>query len=226
MIQMTQPLPELVVRRVAQAPTLHDGFDATAWSAVPATAVARFHPRSTSHQPPVWVRVAYTAAALHLVWRVIDRYVVSRVTVDSGDVCTDSCVECFLAPIPGQGHVNVEVNAGGVALASHVTRTTPFTARLFSPPELQQIGRRGTLPSRIDREIISPCTWDMAVTIPFELLSARYGAPVTPTGTWRANLYKCADRSSHPHWASWASIGDILSFHQPERFGVWRFDPV
>jgi len=38
--------------------------------------------------------------------------------------------------------------------------------------------------------------------------------------TWRANFYKCADDSSHPHWMSWNPVGDPLSFHRPERFGV------
>ena len=36
---------------------------------------------------------------------------------------------------------------------------------------------------------------------------------------WRANLYKCGDQTSHPHWASWAPIGEALNFHQPGFFG-------
>jgi hypothetical protein len=41
--------------------------------------------------------------------------------------------------------------------------------------------------------------------------------------TWRANLYKCADLSSHPHWGAWAEIGERLDFHQPSRFGEIAF---
>lgn len=217
------PLPELIIPRLIRRPADDEGFDAALWSHVPATVVASFHPRSTRHRPSVMVRVASTAEAMHLVWRVVDRYVVSRVISDNDSVCLDSCVECFLSPFPDRGYVNIEVNAGGTALASHVTSTSPFTCRLFSPFEMQRINRRGTLASRIDPEIPSPCTWDMAVTVPYDLLLAVYGVPVVPVGTWRANLYKCADRSSHPHWASWSPIGDTLSFHQPDRFGVWRF---
>jgi hypothetical protein len=40
---------------------------------------------------------------------------------------------------------------------------------------------------------------------------------------WRANCFKCADQSSHPHWASWAPIGEVLNFHQPASFGVFEF---
>jgi hypothetical protein len=36
---------------------------------------------------------------------------------------------------------------------------------------------------------------------------------------WRVNAFKCGDETSHPHWASWAPIGEALNFHQPEYFG-------
>ena len=40
---------------------------------------------------------------------------------------------------------------------------------------------------------------------------------------WRANFFKCAENSKHPHWASWSPIGPILKFHQPNRFGELYF---
>jgi hypothetical protein len=42
--------------------------------------------------------------------------------------------------------------------------------------------------------------------------------------TWRANFYRCADDSSHPHWGYWAKIGDRLDFHQPDRVGGIIFE--
>ncbi|MBI5094406.1 MAG: diguanylate cyclase, partial [Candidatus Hydrogenedentes bacterium] len=42
--------------------------------------------------------------------------------------------------------------------------------------------------------------------------------------TWRANFYKCGDETSHPHWASWAPIGEELNFHQPQYFAPIHFD--
>jgi hypothetical protein len=216
-------IPALTVGRLAAAPGPGDGFDSPLWAKVPAAALAWFHPRSGPHQPRTAVRVGWTMQALHLRWRVEDRHVVVRCTADNQNVCLDSCVECFLAPVPGRGHVNVEVNAGGAVLASHVTGLAPFACRLFAPAELAAIGRHGTLPRRIDPEIVGPCTWEMGVDLPFALLSDALGAAVRPTGSWRANLYKCADRSSQPHWACWSPVGENLSFHQPDRFGAWRF---
>ena len=30
--------------------------------------------------------------------------------------------------------------------------------------------------------------------------------------SWTANFFKCAGNTSHPHWASWSSIGTSLIF--------------
>ena len=40
----------------------------------------------------------------------------------------------------------------------------------------------------------------------------QYFGDIQPTLSrgWRGNFYKCADESSHPHWASWAPIGPEL----------------
>ena len=41
---------------------------------------------------------------------------------------------------------------------------------------------------------------------------------------WRANLYKCADDSSHPHWLTWAHVDNPTpDFHLREFFGILRF---
>ena len=45
-----------------------------------------------------------------------------------------------------------------------------------------------------------------------------------PGVTWRANFYKCADHTSHPHWLSWSVIGSgKFEFHVPEYFGTLEF---
>jgi len=56
----------------------------------------------------------------------------------------------------------------------------------------------------------------------FETFVGPLGAPSGQI--WRANFYKCADESSHPHWGSWADIGERLDFHQPECFGEIIFE--
>jgi hypothetical protein len=45
-----------------------------------------------------------------------------------------------------------------------------------------------------------------------------HGRP-TVGEVWTGNFYKCGDETSHPHWAAWSLIGEVLDFHAPERFG-------
>ena len=53
-------------------------------------------------------------------------------------------------------------------------------------------------------------------------------APVTAPGpgvAWRANFYKCADASSHPHWLTWAPVDwPQPDFHRKEFFGTLVFE--
>lgn len=221
---MSLVVPELRVPCLPEGIQVEDGFSSPRWAGVAPVILSRFHPRSSNHRPRVEVRIASTARSLHLVWRIYDRWVVSRTTVNNLDVCHDSCIECFLAPPQANGYINIEINAGGTILASHVTATNPFASRMFDAPALARVRRRSTLPVSVDPEILIPCTWEMATEIPYSLLSDHLGIPVGPCGHWRANLYKCADHSSYPHWAAWSPIGELLNFHQPDRFGVWRFD--
>jgi cellulose/xylan binding protein with CBM9 domain len=65
----------------------------------------------------------------------------------------------------------------------------------------------------------------VAMRIPFAMMESYVSATGDPRGqTWRGNLFKCGDETSHPHWASWAPIGQELNFHQPEKFGELRFE--
>ena len=158
----------------------------------------------------------------------IDAQVLSQITELNGSVCADSCVEFFFAPLPGLGYFNLEINAGGTKHCSYIEDCTLVNGhfakmRFVTPSDLQKISVRSTLPHVVSPEIAGPTTWEMSVSIPFDLLSDYVGQPVEPTGTWRANLYKCADHSSTPHWASWSPIGDRLAFHQPEFFGQLHF---
>ena len=75
-----------------------------------------------------------------------------------------------------------------------------------------------SLPEIVDPEITAPTTWFLEFKIPFSILEEYCGPIGNVAGTeWRANLYKCGDKTSHPHWASWAPITK-LNFHLPDCF--------
>jgi hypothetical protein len=46
-----------------------------------------------------------------------------------------------------------------------------------------------------------------------------------PTVTWRANFYKCGDKTSHPHWLTWNPVDKPRpDFHLPQYFGTLVFE--
>ena len=144
------------------------------------------------------------------------------------EVWKDSCVEFFAQPKPDRGYFNFEFNCGGAFLCSYITNPerTPAGFKEFTqvPASLgQTIQARSSLPQRIDPEITTPVTWTLRFFIPFALFE-HYLGPLgaIPGQTWRGNFYKCADETSHPHWAAWSPV-DELNFHRPDCFGTLRF---
>ena len=82
-----------------------------------------------------------------------------------------------------------------------------------------------SLPRTLGREMTEPVEWSVEYFIPNSLFEYYVGR-LPPGGErrWRGNFHKCADESSHPHWASWSPIGEKLNFHVPRTFGSFRFE--
>ncbi len=201
-----------------------------AWAERPALDIASFRPEGSDHRPPTRARLAYDQNGLAGVFHVRDRYVRSVHTRFGEPVYQDSCVEIFLQPKPGKGYLNFEMNAGGTLLASHITdhRRTPDGFAAFTrltEEDGSLVGVRSSLPRVVEPEVRDPLEWELAFFIPISLLE-KYVGPIGPLGgqNWRANLYKCADGTSHPHWASWSPV-DALNFHLPGCFGRLAFEP-
>lgn len=218
------------VRAAATRPDLQGPWDSLAWQAAETLAVDQFRPESSTHRPQTQLRLLYDATALYGLFRVQDRYVRSVCTQYCGSVCTDSCVEFFVQPRPDRGYLNFEFNAGGTLHASYVTDPTRGPGgfagcRHLPPADGQRVGIRSSLPPVIEPELAGPVEWFLGFALPLDLL-AQYAGPLLPppAAPWRANCYKCADRTSHPHWAAWAPVAE-LNFHRPGDFGTLHFAP-
>lgn len=212
----------------ADLPVVPD-WDHPGWTCAMTVSLTNFHSRSSDHRPRVQARLLYDAAHLYLQFRVEDRYVRVVSTRFMEPVCRDSCVEFFVRPQSGRGYFNFEINAGGTLLASHVVdwrRDEKGLAdrRPLAPEAAEHIRIVTTLTAPIDPEIVEPTIWLVAARIPYEVFEP-YIEPVHPApgDEWRANFYKCADNTSHPHWASWNPIGERLNFHCPDHFGRLSF---
>ena len=165
------------------------------------------------------------------IFRVEDRFVRCRHRRFQDPVYEDSCVEVFLQPKPERGYLNFEMSCGGAVLASYVTdhRRTPEGLAAFKRLRPTRAGGwrvRSTLPPLVEPEIESRVDWELSFFVPFAVIESLRGRGQPVAGReWRANLYKCGDRTSHPHWAAWSPV-DALNFHLPHCFGVLRFESV
>jgi hypothetical protein len=223
-------LTRYTIHRVGSRPELRGQWSGRSWGQVQGLEIDRFHPSSTEHRPLTQAKLLYDPRFLYVHFRVQDRYVraVSRRFQDS--VWEDSCVELFVQPRPDRGYFNFEMSCGGVLLLYYIedpTRTSDGFARYQRVDRRHLRGLRvfHTLPRRVEPELPGPLAWAVEYRVPFALFAAYLGSPPPTAGaSWRGNLYKCADACSHPHWASWAPIGEELNFHQPERFGELAFE--
>lgn len=216
------------VRWAGIRPELEGAWDGLAWQQADTLEIAHFRPESSDHRPRVQARLLYDQAHLYGIYRVQDRFVRCIHTRYLDPVYQDSCVELFLQPRAELGYFNFEFNCGGALLSYYVVDPTrlPGGLRDFTPlaeEDARRVAIYHSLPPTVEPELAAPTEWRLEFRMPFALLERYVGPLGCVSGQeWRANLYKCADGTSHPHWASWAPV-DELNFHLPRCFGILRF---
>jgi hypothetical protein len=217
------------IRRASIVPGFEGAWSDRPWSETPPLAIDRFLPQGSTHHPKTQARLLFDDGFLYVIFRVEDRYVRAVTTSFQGPVWTDSCVELFVRPREDRGYFNFEMNCGGTLLLYYIedpTRTHDGFVKYTKVEErhLAEMKVYHSLPITVDPEITSPITWIVEYRVPFSLFSTYAGSTVQTAGSsWRGNLFKCAEKCSHPHWASWAPIGEEFNFHQPDRFGLLEF---
>jgi hypothetical protein len=215
------------------SPALDLNWDAPIWREAETLTIGNFLARSSDHRPLVQARVLHDDQSLYVFFRVEDRYVRSVATNYLDPVCRDSCVEFFVEPVAGKGYFNIEFNCGGTLLLFYIedpTRNpggpTEFKKMTKVEKEIaEQIKVAHSMPNVVEPEIAEPTTWLLQYSVPISVFETYVGHLGTlPGRTWRGNFYKCADKSSHPHWASWAPL-DAVNFHLPKCFAPITFAP-
>lgn len=217
------------VRLAHIRPDMQGAWNGPTWQQADILEIAHFRPESSSHRPQTYARLLYDEDGLFGIFLVKDRYVRCVHTGYLDAVYKDSCVEFFVQPKADRGYFNFEFNCGGSLLCYYIVDPTRVAGGFkdFTPlPEEdgKQVARYHSMPQIVEPEIIVPTEWILEFFIPFALLEKYVGPLGRVCGQqWRANFYKCADETSHPHWASWAPI-DELNFHLPRCFGTIRFE--
>lgn len=202
-------------------------WDKPVWQGIESVEIDLPHwPTQSDHLPRTEAKLQYDPENLYVIFRVPDRYVRAAATDIHGEVWKDSCVEFFFAPYSGEGnsYLNLEVNCCGVPLMQH--HDGPRTGSCFlDTGQCQAIEIASSMKGPINDEITEPVIWTLEYRLPYKILThcPEFEKPACGV-CWRANFYKCADNSSHPHWMTWSPIReDQPDFHRPEYFGQLIF---
>ncbi len=214
------------IQKLKTPPKIDAVWDKAPWNKIVAIPITNYMGEKPDHIPFTQAKIAYDNSALYVIFRVEDRYVKAVHKNNQEMVCKDSCVEFFFSPGNNskKGYFNIEMNCGGVFLFNY--QLTPKSERIkISDEDIQQIEVAHTMPKLVEQEIEDKTTWIVEYRIPFSILKKYYSFTAPESGTvWRANFYKCADHTSHPHWLTWAPVDyPTPNFHLPEYFGMVEF---
>ncbi len=202
-------MKELIVRHCPGFDYLQDKH----WEAVSVHKIDTINWSTFPYCPSVQFKIVHNSQTLFIRYDVDELYPVRAInTQDQDPVYQDSCVEFFFLDDNDYYH-NFECNAIGAMLSAYGKHRKNRTSR--SPEEMQQIIRQ---PSVIEEKQGHFC-WSVVVGIPFAILGiARYGR-------YRANFYKCGDKTEKIHYLSWNKIDlEQPNFHCSEYFGLIKIE--
>ena len=215
---------QYTLKRTATVPTLNADWDAPVWQQAITDSIDHLVRSDSGFQPKsIKFRLLHDEDAMYGIFRVEDQYVQSVVTEFQGSVCRDSCCEIFFQPT-SNGYFNLEMNAGGNFLLYYIRDCSRgenggFKDYTVLPLEhWKMVSVKTDKPSIITPEITTPTNWTVQFAFPRALMEIYAGPLGQFSGqTWKGNLYKCADKCSHPCWVCWNPI-PYLSHHLPEYY--------
>jgi len=214
------------VRKSESPPEINSDWNKRIWEKTRPVTLENFMGDRPGHFPATKVKVSYDADRIYVIFRVWDQYVKAVAKKIQGRVWEDSCVEFFFSPGPDvdRGYFNFEANCKGVFLFRYTTdqfKTTGFV----NAKDCEKIRISHSLERNVEQEVDEPVEWLVEYSIPFSVLSDYLEVEKPGPGvSWRANFYKCADKTSHPHWLTWAPVDyPEPKFHLPEFFGRLEF---
>lgn len=167
------------------------------------------------YQPVTVFTAAYSSKYLYIDYFVRGNFLRAVNYENNSSVCDDSCVEFFMKKADSDIYWNFEFNCIGTANCSHRIKRKEGVVRL-SPEQLSSIRRYASCGTRPFEEMEGMFAWNLIIAIPLDLIGVDANdAPIKLKG----NFYKCGDKTSVPHYLSWAPIDTPTpNFHCPEFF--------
>jgi len=217
---------EYTVVKLQQPVEINAVWDKAPWNSIQELTLSHYMGAKPKHMPKVYAKVAYDDEAIYVIFKVEDQYVIARAKDYLGRVWEDSCVEFFFTPDEdsGKGYFNLEMNCGGTVYFQFQTSPGENVIQI-ARSDFDKITIAHSLPKIVNPEMTEPTTWYVEYRMPISILENYINITRPAPGVkWRANLNKCADQCSHPHWLTWAKIDyPTPAFHKPFYFGVLTF---
>lgn len=216
----TDATETLTVQRITADTADMDSLDKR-FSELPRVRLRQINWATYPYAPDVKVALGYTTSDLAIKFWVREQAVLARHTRPNASVCQDSCVELFFSP-DGIHYLNVEMNCIGTVLIGRGTcRQDSRTLAAEQVSRVTCVCSLGHEPFEERRETTS---WQLLARIPLDLLELPDGDRLRGQ-KYRANIYKCGDALSVPHYLTWNPIrSERPDFHRPECFGTLLFE--
>ncbi len=173
------------------------------------------------HKPHVSFAMAYDEAALYLKFYVQEEHIRAVETQPNSNVWEDSCCEFFCA-FDNKGYYNLETNCIGTQLLGWGPKGDRKHA---ADSVIHSITKHSTLGSEPLKAQSGNFDYQITMMIPATAFFAHQMSFKEGT-RFRANFYKCGDKTPVPHFLSWNPI-DIPKpdFHRPDFFGEIKASP-
>lgn len=185
------------------------------WRDAPIAQMNHWHAEGTQYHPPAFGQLIETHQAFYVRLRCEESKPQAIQSLPNSPVCTDSCLEFFLNPVPEENRfMNFEFNAKGTMLFG-INECGQFHC-------LDPLFHTGCFPhARVSRE-----EWEIQFCIPKCLLHRLFPSYDSEKARkMRGNFYKCGDNTRQPHYGSWSKVTrNPVDFHCPECFGVFLLE--
>jgi hypothetical protein len=216
-----------LVKQASETPSFSSEWENKDWKNISSVTLKNYMGDKPLHFPETRVKLQYDNDNVYVIFKVLDKYVKAVEKDINGKICLDSCVEFFFSPGPDtdRGYFNFEANCNGVFLFEYHTDRGKIND-FVKPEDYKRIKIVHSLERNVEQEISEPVEWSVEYSIPISVLNKYMKVEKPAPGVnWRANFYKCADKTSHPHWLTWAPVNyPKPKFHLPEYFGWIEFE--
>lgn len=180
--------------------------------------IATINWKEFPYLPKVSFAMGYDTNHLFLKYYIQEEHIRAMETKTNGNVWEDSCCEFFCA-FDEQGYYNMETNCIGTQLVGW--GKTKTERELLPETIIHSVLKLSTL----GNEAIDACSgnysYELTMIIPASTYLQHPQLRFKPGMSFKANFYKCGDKTPHPHFVSWSPIKiDEPNFHRPDFFGT------